>query len=314
MPTPTVLQPTSRAKLASAFAAVYVIWGSTYLAIRFAIETIPPLFMAGIRFSVAGAVVYAAMRLAGAAPPTRRNWRDAAVVGAALLLGGNGGVVWAEQYIASGIAALLVATVPIWMVGLDWLLGTGPRPLPQTVVGMALGLLGMGVLVGPDALHGGALLPSLVLVAASIAWAWGSLYSRGAEPPASPMMGTAMQMSAGGALLLVAGVVRGELGGFDVAAVSGKSFLALVYLIVAGAIVGFSCYIWLLRHARPAQVSTYAYVNPIVAVLLGWALAGEPLTPRIAAAGAIIVVGVALIVTARGKRLGGRSPAGEPAD
>ena len=311
----TVIEPASRAKLATAFAAVYLIWGSTYLAIRFAIETMPPFLMAAVRFLVAGAVIYLFCRARGMTRPDARNWRDAVIVGAFLLLGGNGGVVWAEQYVESGTAALLVATVPIWMVTFDWLRGTGPRPVLQTMIGMAMGLLGLVLLIGPGALLGAPLplVPSLVLVAASISWAWGSLYSRGARLPATPLLATGMQMLAGGALLLIAGLATGEGSELAAGGVSGRSLAALAYLIVFGAILGYSAYIWLLRHAPAAHVSTYAYVNPVVAVLLGWALADETITPRLLIAAAIIVAGVAVIVTVRGRRAS-QTPAPEPAE
>ena len=296
----TVQQHASRGKLVAAFAAVYIIWGSTYLAIRFALETLPPFLMAGARFLTAGAIVYAFLIARGAQHPTRTNWRDGFIVGAFLLLGGNGGVVWAEQYVASGIAALLVATLPIWMVLFDWMRGTGSRPTGRATIGIALGLIGLVVLIGPQSLGTGGmpLVPALVLVLASVSWAWGSLYSRGAVKPSSPMMATAIQMLAGGALLTLAGTVTGEWAGLDLANASARSLLALLYLLLAGSIVGYSAYIWLLEHTSPANVATYAYVNPVVAVFLGWLLASEPITPRVLAAAAIIVLGVAVIVSA----------------
>ena len=296
----TVHDPVPRGKLIAAFAAVYVIWGSTYLAIRFALETLPPFLMAGVRFMTAGALVYGVLIARGAQHPNRLNWRDGIVVGAFLLLGGNGGVVWAEQYVVSGIAALLVATLPIWILLFDWWRGTGARPTGRTVLGIALGLIGVAVLVGPQELGAGAVppLPALVLVLASVSWAWGSIYSRGAVKPSSPMMATALQMFSGGVLLTLLGLATGELGELDLGAASLKSLLALLYLLLAGSIVGYSAYIWLLRHASPTHVATYAYVNPVVAVFLGWLLASEPMTVRVLAAAAIIVVGVAVIVSA----------------
>ena len=300
MTTGTVQQSASRGKLVAAFAAVYVIWGSTYLAIRFALETLPPFLMAGARFLTAGAIVYGSMIARGAEHPTRINWRDGLIVGGFLLLGGNGGVVWSEQWVPSGIAALLVATLPIWMALFDWMKGTGRKPTRRAALGIALGLAGVAVLVGPQSLGTGGvpLGPALVLVGASISWAWGSIYSRGAAQPSSPMMATAMQMMCGGALLLVAGTVAGEWGSLDLAGASTRSVLALLYLLFAGSIVGYSAYIWLLRHTSPANVATYAYVNPVVAVFLGWLLASEPITARVLAAAAIILVGVAVIVSA----------------
>ena len=300
----TLQHPASRGKLVAAFAAVYVIWGSTYLAIRFALETLPPFLMAGARFLTAGAIVYGWMIARGAKHPTRTNWRDGLIVGGFLLLGGNGGVVWAEQYVASGLAALLVATLPIWMVLFDWLRGSGRKPTGRVTLGITLGLAGLVVLVGPQSFGTGGvpLLPAVALVFASVAWAWGSLYSRGAVQPSSPMMATALQMLCGGALLVVAGTVVGEWRVLDLGDASLRSLLALLYLLVFGSIIGYSAYIWLLRHASPAHVSTYAYVNPVVAVFLGWLLADEPITARILIAAAIIVVGVAVIVSAPSRK------------
>jgi len=288
----------SRVALATAFAIVYVIWGSTFLAILFAIQTLPPFLMASARFLIAGAVLYAWSRVRGAAAPGRAEWRATAVIGLLLLLGGNGLLVWSELRIPSGVAALLVGTVPCFMALIDWLRPGGVRPSGHVVAGLLLGLVGLVWLVGPDALMGGGrvdFIGATAVVVASFAWAVGSIYSRHAVTPASPFLSTAMQMLAGGAALLVLSVALGEPWSFDVHAVSLRSALGLVYLIVLGSIVAFSAYIWLLRVSTPARVSTYAYVNPVVAVFLGWALAGEALTARIGVAAAIIVSGVALI-------------------
>jgi drug/metabolite transporter (DMT)-like permease len=288
--------------LVSAFAIVYVVWGSTFLAILFAIETLPPFLMASARFFVAGSLVYGWARLVnGAAAPTRAQWQGTAVVGVLLLLGGNGLLVWSEQRIPSGVAALLVGTVPCFMVLVDWLRPGGLRPAGSVIAGLLLGLLGLVWLVGPDALLGGGradLVGAVVVVIGSFSWALGSVYSRHAATPPSPFLATAMQMLAGGAALLVLSVVLGEPWAFDFGAVSRRSLLGLGYLVVFGSIVAFSAYIWLLRVSTPTRVSTYAYVNPVIAVLLGWALAGEALTARVAVAAAIIVSGVALITLA----------------
>jgi drug/metabolite transporter (DMT)-like permease len=288
--------------LVSAFAIVYVVWGSTFLAILFAIETLPPFLMARARFFVAGSLVYGWARLVnGAAAPTRAQWQGTAVVGVLLLLGGNGLLVWSEQRIPSGVAALLVGTVPCFMVLVDWLRPGGLRPAGSVIAGLLLGLLGLVWLVGPDALLGGGradLVGAVVVVIGSFSWALGSVYSRHAATPPSPFLATAMQMLAGGAALLVLSVVLGEPWAFDFGAVSRRSLLGLGYLVVFGSIVAFSAYIWLLRVSTPTRVSTYAYVNPVIAVLLGWALAGEALTARVAVAAAIIVSGVALITLA----------------
>jgi drug/metabolite transporter (DMT)-like permease len=292
----------SRLALVSAFAIIYVVWGSTYLAILFAIDTLPPFLMASMRFLIAGAVLYAWSRTrGGAAAPNRLQWRATAFVGVLLLLGGNGLVVWSEQRIPSGMAALLVGTVPCFMVLLDWLRANGQRPTRLVVAGLALGLLGLIWLVGPDSVMGGGradLLGAAALVLASFSWAFGSIWSRHAPMPASPFLSTAMQMLAAGVALLGVSLLLGEPWRFDVSAVSLRSWLGFLYLVVFGSLVAFSAYVWLLRASTPERVSTYAYVNPVVAVLLGAAFAGEALTVRMAVAAVVIVSGVALITLA----------------
>ena len=294
--------PPPLARVLAAFAAVYVIWGSTYLAIRFAIETMPPLLMAGARFMIAGALVYGFMRWRGEAAPTRRHWRNAAIVGALLLLGGNGGVVLAERTVPSGVAALLVAMVPLWMALLEWARPGGTRPAGRTVAGLVVGFAGMVMLVGPAALMGGGAVDlggAGLLMLGSVSWAAGSIFSRGAALPKSAFVATGMEMLCGGALLFIAGLLRGELATTDVAAFSTVSVLSFAYLVLAGSLVGYTAYIWLLGVSTPARVSTYAYVNPIVAVFLGWLLAGEPVTPRVLIAAAIIIAAVAVITVGR---------------
>ena len=301
MSTDSALAP-SRFALLTAFAIVYVIWGSTFLAILFAIETLPPFLMASARFLVAGSLLYAWSRLVnGASAPTLTNWRATAVVGALLLLGGNGLLVWSEQRIPSGVAALLVGTVPCFMVLIDWLRPGGSRPTGLVIAGLFLGLLGLAWLIGPDALLGGGradLIGAVVVVIGSFSWALGSVYSRHAATPPSPFLSTAMQMLGGGAALLVLSLLLGEPWAFDASGVSLRSALGLLYLILFGSIVAFSAYIWLLRVSTPTRVSTYAYVNPVIAVILGWALAGEALTTRMIVAATVIVSGVALITLA----------------
>lgn len=292
----------SRAKIIAAFAAIYVIWGSTYLAIAIAIQTAPPFLMAGVRFVIAGLLLYAWMRLRGAPRPSMPNWRAAAVVGGLLLLGGNGAVVWAEQRVPSGVAALIVATLPVWLVVMDWIRPNGTRPNGLVLAGLAMGLVGVGVLIGPATLAGGSridVLGALVLMGGSICWAAGSLYSKQAPLPKSSALGMAMQMLAGGALLFAAGTVAGEWSTLDVGAISTASGGAILYLIVFGSLIGFTAYMWLLRVAPPARVATYAYVNPVVAVFLGWLVLGEAISARTVIAAAIIVGAVALIVSAR---------------
>lgn len=296
----------STAKLLGAFAAVYVVWGSTYLAIRFAIETLPPLLMASVRFLVAGALLYGWARSRGAPRPTRSQWRAAAVVGGLLFVGGNGAVVVAEQWVPSGMVALVVASVPLWMVVVDWLWGSRTRPGLQVTLGLLAGFGGVAFLAGsPGAgAGGGHELAGIVLVTlGSLAWAAGSIYARHADLPPRPRLWVGMQMLAGGAFLLPVAVATGEVGRLDLGGVSLKSVLALAYLVVFGALLAFSAYIWLLGVSTPARVSTYAYVNPVVALFLGWALADEPLTFRSMVAAAIIV-GSVVIITAGSSRLG----------
>ncbi len=289
----------ARVRMVIAFAAVYLIWGSTYLAIRYAIETIPPFLMASARFLAAGTMLVAWARWRGAAWPSHAEWRVAAVTGLLLLLGGNGGVVWAEQTVPSGLAALLVGAVPLFTVALDWLRPGGRRPGRAVIAGLLMGFAGVAVLVNPQASDAGRVDPlgALALIGATISWSIGSLYSRGASSAPSPLMAAGANMLCGGLGLLVAGSLTGEFGRLDLGAVSARSALALAYLIVFGAVAGFTAYIWLLRHTTPAKATTYAYVNPIVAILLGWAIAGEPLTARVAVAAGIIIGGVVMITT-----------------
>lgn len=287
-----------RGAILAALLAVYIIWGSTYLAIRFAVETLPPFLMAGVRFTVAGTILYGWRRAIGFSRPTGRQWWSATVVGALMLLGGNGGVVWAEQFIESGTTALIVASVPFWMVLLDWLRPGGRRPRARIWAGILIGFAGVLLLMGGPGAAPEYTIAFVVLLLASIAWAAGSLYSRTAALPA-PLLATGMQMLTGGILLLLAGAATGEMAGLDPSTFSTRSVLALLYLIVFGALIGYSAYVWLLRVTEPALASTYAYVNPVVAVILGWLLAGERMNAGILLAAAVIVGGVVLITTAR---------------
>lgn len=301
--TVTPARSPSAISLVAAFAAIYVIWGSTYFAIRVAIETIPPFLMAGLRFLLAGAVLYAWCRCRGAPAPSLRHWLSATIIGGLLLLGGNGGVVWSEQFVPSGIAALIVATVPLWLVLLNWLGPAGQRPGIAEVAGVALGFTGMILLVQMGGGEAGAplhRLGAIVLLVATLSWSVGSLYSRRAPLPSSPLVATGMEMLAGGALLTLAGTIAGEWPRFAPGAMSVRSLTAVVYLIVFGSLVAFTAYMWLLRVTTPARVATYAYVNPIVALLLGWGFAGEPLTARTLLASAVILLGVVVTITYRG--------------
>jgi drug/metabolite transporter (DMT)-like permease len=289
----------SRARIWIALAAVYVIWGSTYLGILLAIRTIPVFLMGAIRFLVAGLILYAWSVRQGDRSGDRpgwRHWAAATVVGVALLVFGNTGVAWAEKHVATGTASLIIATIPLWMALFDRAIW-GQRLRPVVVVGLVVGLAGAALLagpIGPDRLH---VAGSLVLVFAAISWALGSLWSRRAPLPRRPLVGASMEMIAGGAVLLLISVSLGEPG--DVHDVSTTSILALVYLIVFGSLIGFTAYIWLLRAAPTTLVSTYAYVNPVVAVALGAAVENEPITARTVVAGGMILAAVALIVSGR---------------
>ena len=288
-------------KIILGFAAVYLVWGSTYLAIRFAIETIPPFLMAGTRFIVASLILYAFARRRSGETPKPEHWRSTAIIGALLILGGNGGVTWAEQSVPSGLTALLVSTVPLWMTLLAWGLERPRQKLNIFVLmGLALGFLGVLFLVGPTQIASGGsvdLLGAGVLVAASLSWAIGSLYARRAKLPQSMLLATAMEMMTGGTWQVLASVLSGEYHRFSFTLLSWSSGLSYLYLVVFGSLVGFTAYSWLLQVSTPAKVSTYAYVNPAVAVLLGWALAAEPLTGRLAVASGLIITAVALITT-----------------
>lgn len=292
----------SRAQIAAAFASIYLIWGSTYLAIRYAVETIPPFLMGGTRFVISGALLYVWARSRGAAIPTRINWKNAVIAGGFLLLGGNGAVVWAEQFMPSGLTALLVSILPFWLVIIEWVRPPRQRPSGAILVGLVLGFIGIVVLVGPSELGGhedASPLGTLVLILGSLSWAIGSFWSRDAELPASGLLTTGMEMLGGGVLMLIVGTLSGELSRLDLHGVSHASVIGLAYLITFGSLIGFTSYIWLLDKVSPAHLGTYAYVNPIVAVLLGWAIAGEKLSARTAVAAAIVIAGVALITIAR---------------
>jgi drug/metabolite transporter (DMT)-like permease len=308
----------SRLKLFAAFAAIYIIWGSTYLAIKYAVETAPPFLMTGVRFLVAGGILYAwsavgARRAAPVASPSALiAWRNAFVIGALLIVGGTAAVAWAELSVPSGITSLVLATTPLWMVLLESASPGGTAPAPRVLTGVAVGLVGLAILIGPALVTPGAgvdLLGVGVLTLSALAWSAGALYSRRAIVAASPARSTAMQMIAGATLALVAGLALGEHRDLSLADITPVSLLAIAYLMVAGALVGFSAYLWLMRVSTPSRVATHAYVNPVVAVLLGWAIAGEPVTARTLVAMAVIVIAVVLIVSAPGARRRDERPA-----
>lgn len=289
------IEPPSRVKLLLAFASIYVLWGSTYLAIRLAIDSIPPFLMAGVRFLVAGAALYAVCVWQGLPRPTRRHWRNAVIASVPLFVMGNGGVTWAEQAVPSGAAALVIATLPAWLLILDWGYGGRRGPHASEVAGIALGLAGVAILSAPGGIDP---VGAAVLLVAAVAWAVGSLFNRYSDRPASPVLTSGMQMLAGGVVMVGLGVALGEPERLDLAAVSWQSVAALVYL-VAVALVALPAYNWLLSVTSPALVGTYAFVNPIVAVVLGWAVVDEALSARTGAAAVLVVLGVMLLVRPR---------------
>lgn len=283
------------------YAAVYIIWGSTFFAIRIAIETLPAILVPALRHLAVGMVFFPVFRSVSGERPNYYQWRTAVLVGVLLLAMGNGGVSWAEKIVPSGIAALLVSTVSLWMVLIDWLRPGGVRPGPRVLGGLVLGFAGMVLLVGPGKLGGSdrvSPLGAVVLIAASLAWAAGSIYSKHHPLPRSPLLGTGMQCLAGGVTLLLATVVSGELHGFRFSQVSSRSWLALGYLAIFGSAVGFSAYVYILKHSSATRVATYAFVNPVVALILGWSFGGEALSPRTMLASGIILAAVLLVITA----------------
>jgi drug/metabolite transporter (DMT)-like permease len=286
--------PPSRLRIGLAFAAVYLVWGSTYLAIRYAIQTLPPFLMAGGRFILAGSVLYVFARRSGAAPPERRHLLPAVVIGGLMLLIGNGGVVLAEKSVPSGLAALVVATVPLFITAVESL-RQRVWPSPLRLVALAVGFVAVGLLVDPGTMGGGSAFGIALLSLSAFSWALGSLYSRRAPRPASSLVATSLQMLAGGVLQLIAGTLHGEWAEVHLGAVSGASIVAFLYLVAFGSLVGFTAYAWLLQVVSPTLAATYAYVNPVVAVLLGWLIAGEPIGPRTVVAAVAIVASVVLI-------------------
>jgi drug/metabolite transporter (DMT)-like permease len=297
----------SKAAIITAFAALYLVWGSTYLAILFAIGTMPPLLMAGARFLFAGLILYGVARWRGAPTGSLATWRTALIIGGCLLLGGNGGVTLAEQYVSSGLASVIVATVPIYIALFAWWAGVAPRPTPIVWLGLAGGLAGVIILLAPEihfsrGQNGHAATGILILLGSSLLWSAGSIYSRKAKHISKPLLLAGQQMICGGALLALAGLIMGEHRAFDAGRISSLSIGAFVYLVIIGALVGYTAYIFLLRHCEPAKVATYAYVNPIVAVILGAVFAHETLSPRTAVAAGLIIGSVALVITVQQTR------------
>ncbi|MEO6027633.1 MAG: EamA family transporter [Candidatus Binatia bacterium] len=287
--------PPSRRLQILAFAAVYLAWGSTYFAIRVGVAHVPPTVLAGLRFLIAGGGMLVALKAFGRlAPTSARELRAIAVMALLMLIGGNGLVVWAEQSMASGLAALIVATVPIWMAGLAALPPARERLPPVAIVGIALGFLGVAVLVRPSG--DGNLTGILALVLASFSWSCGSIYARHAGITADPVTVTGWEMLFAGLMFLAIGMLTG---GVRAATLDGPGVAAILYLVTVGSWIGFTAYIWLLANVPAAKAATYAYVNPVIALFLGWWLLAEPITPAILVGSAIVVVAVALVTTAR---------------
>ncbi|MBM3180185.1 MAG: EamA family transporter [Chloroflexi bacterium] len=294
-----------KSKIWLALLALYIVWGSTYLGIKVAIETIPPFFHAGIRFLVSGIILVVWQRAVKQEMPTRRQWISTAIIGILLLLGGNGLVSWAEQFIPSGIAALIIASVPMFLVIGEAIRPNGVKPNWQGIVGLLIGFVGIFILVGPSEISGSTtkLNPFGVaaLLSACLFWTIGSIYSKSADLPKSSLMNTGAQMLMGSISLFIISIISGELNGWEVSAVSARSLYGLLYLIFLGSLIGFVSYGWLLQNAPISLVSTYAYVNPIVAVLLGTWFGNEALEPRIGVATVIIIGAVMFINSTRPK-------------
>jgi drug/metabolite transporter (DMT)-like permease len=296
-----------RTKLWIALLALYIVWGSTYLGIKVAIETIPPFFHAAVRFLASGIILVIWQRSAGVAMPTRQQWISVAIIGNLLLLGGNGLVSWAEQFIPSGIAALIIGSVPIFLVIGEALRPGGVKPNWQAILGIVIGFIGIYVLVGPSKEAGMALniFGVIALLSACVLWTFGSIYSKNADLPKSVLMSTGAQMLMGSIGLFIVSALTGELVSWDASAVSARSIYGVLYLIFIGSLIGFVAYGWLLQNAPISLVATYAYVNPIVAVLLGYWFGNEALEPRIWLATAIIV-GSVMFINSRSKPRGGK--------
>lgn len=317
MPETHAAAPHSSAKVWTILGALYVVWGTTYLGIEKVNETAPTLLGAATRFLFAGTVLFTWSSARSGERTTTTQWRAAGIVGVFLLLGGNALVAVSENMgTPTGIVSLIIALIPLWLALFDRVIFRSAPLGWRVVTGLVGGFVGAAVLIGTNAQAGHAPLGGmLVAVAATLAWTAGSLYARTAPLPKAPLLGSGMQQLVGGGVILAVAIAAGELHGFHPSQISTQSWLGLVWLILAGSLVGFSCYLWLLRNVRTSLVSTYAYVNPIVAVTLGWLVLGEPLTARLFVAGAIVLGSVAMIVSAGGpvREAAGDAAAGEPA-
>jgi drug/metabolite transporter (DMT)-like permease len=304
-PTPGPTQPL-RSSLVLAFAAIYLIWGSTYLGIRIAIESMPPFLMAAGRFLAAGSILFALQKIRGATWPTAHQWIANTVIGTLLLLGGNGLVVWAELTIPSGLTALLIGVGPLFIVLTEWAWPGGTRPSAITMAALLLGFAGVTWLAAPwETSSGGGLHRAgvVAILGACIFWALGSIYSRHAKHGADSFMAAALQMLGGGTMLALVALLHGDFDYLDLGGITPRAWGAFAYLVGIGSLVGFSTFVWLMKHSTPARVATYAYVNPVVAVFLGWLILDEPITPRTLVASTIIIAAVAIITTQKSKAI-----------
>lgn len=291
-----------RGRLVLALLCVWVLWGSTYYAIRVAVEVLPPFLMAGTRFVLAGTILLAFALVRGEARPRREHLVPALIAGALLMLCSNGLVCWAETRVESSVAALVVSCVPLWMLLLDWARPAGTRPPLASFGGVAVGIAGVALLAAPDPSHPLDTLGIAALVGATISWSAGSLYTRQAKLPPSQPVSTALQMLCGGALQVLFGLIAGEGARVDFALVEARHVASWLWLVGAGSLLGFSAYLWLLRNTTPAVATSYAFVNPLVALALGAWLGGETLSVRVWIAAGLIVGAVALVVAQRRSR------------
>ena len=294
----------SRWKTLAAFAVIYLVWGSTFLAIRVGVREVPPFLLAGMRFVAAGILLYGWMRLKGTASPTVREWGAATVLAVPIFVGDYGLVFWAESRVPSGVTAVMMATIPVFMALSEILLMKTQRLTARLGLALAVGILGVGVLVS----HGGSFgdapvdrFGAVALIIAAVSWSIGSAMTRKLPLPASKAMSSGAQMLVGGVLLTLIALVLGEFRGFQLQTVSAGTWLALAYLIGAGSILAFTAYVWLIHHESPTKVGTYAYVNPVVAVILGYFLGGETVGPRTICGTALVLVSVVVITTAKKK-------------
>jgi drug/metabolite transporter (DMT)-like permease len=295
----------------AALVALYLAWGSTYLAIRYAVQSIPPFFLSGLRCLVAGLILYTWRRLAGDPAPSARQWRSGLIIGNVLLLSGIGAVSWAEQYVPSGITSLVVSIAPLWIIMIEALRPGGTRPSRITTLAIVSGLIGIFILINPWKTMGAsnqyALFGVMVLILATIAWAAGSIYSSAADLPKSPLLGTGMELLAGSAGSFIIGLASGEANRLNTHSITLQSLGSLGYLIVVGSLIGFGCYTWLLKVAPTTLVSTYAYVNPLIAVILGSLLAREVITLQAIIAAVFIIPAVVMIVMNKEENLGSKT-------